>query len=401
MILKLFSYICLPFFIFFLFLSGCHPVSEEKHPEYRKTIIPVHFFYPDFFDDMNRDSLVRSLEKNLEYLEKKKDDYCFQYGPDAFTKQQVIDTQRFFLNLLQKTENDTELDQYIRKYFKVYRAKGRGWKRQILFTGYFEPIFEGSLTPDEIYKYPIYCRPKDLIKIDLSQFDEKFGNQSITARIEGQNVMPYFTRQQIEAERALRGRGLEIAWLKDPLDVAFLQIQGSGRIKLPDGKTILIGYQISNGRPYRSIGKYMLDNGLLRKEQMSMQGIRRYLSNNPHLVREVLNHNQSYVFFRRLEDGPLGSIGVPLTPGRSLALDSRLFPKGALCFIMTQKPVLNQKGEITEWVKFSRFMINQDTGGAIKGTGRADIFWGSGPYAETAAGHMQHEGKLYILIKKP
>ena len=401
MILKLFRHICPLIFIFSLFFSGCHPISEEKHPGSRKTIIPVHFFYPHFSDDMTRDSLVRSLEKNLEYLEKKNDDYRFQYGPDAFTKQQVIETQRYFLTVLRKTENDTELYRYIRKYFKVYRAKGRGWKRQVLFTGYFEPTFEGSLSPDEIYKYPIYSRPKDLIKIDLSQFDEKFGNQSITARIGGQNILPYFTRQQIEVERALHGRGLEIAWLKDPLDVAFLQIQGSGRIKLPDGKTILVGYQISNGRPYHSIGKYMLDNGLLSKEQMSMQGIRRYLSNNPHLVQEVLNHNQSYVFFRRLEDGPLGSIGVPLTPGRSLALDSRLFPKGALCFIMTQKPVLNQKGEITEWVKFSRFMINQDTGGAIKGTGRADIFWGSGPYAETAAGHMQHEGKLYILIKKP
>jgi len=401
LILKIFRNTFSPIIIIFLFLSSCHPISDEKTPDLRKAIIPVHFFYPDFSDDLDRNSMIRSLEQNLEYLRKKKPDYCFQYGPDSFTNQQVINTQRYFLQLLKKIEDGTELDRHIRKHFKVYRAKGRGWNRRVLFTGYFEPIFEGSLTPDEAYKYPIYGRPKDLIKIDLSQFNEKFEGQSITARIEGQNVLPYFNRQQIDVERSLSGRGLELAWLKDPLDVAFLQIQGSGRIKLPDGQTILVGYHISNGRPYHSIGKYMMDNDLLSKEQMSMQGIRQYLSNNPRLTQEVLSHNPSYVFFRKLEEGPLGNIGVPLTPGRSLALDSRLFPRGALCFITTQKPVLNQKGEITEWVKFSRFMVNQDTGGAIKGAGRADIFWGSGPYAETAAGHMQHEGRLYILIKKP
>jgi membrane-bound lytic murein transglycosylase A len=144
----------------------------------------------------------------------------------------------------------------------------------------------------------------------------------------------------------------------------------------------------------------MLDRGYLNKAQMSMQGIRDYLSLNPDLVQEVLSYNPSYVFFRELERGPLGNIGVPLTPGRSLALDSGLFPRGALCYIETQKPVLDHEGKIKEWVGFSRFMINQDTGGAIKGPGRADIFWGSGPYAETAAGHQQHYGRLYILIKK-
>lgn len=401
MILKLFRNIVFSFIIFFLFLSSCHPIREEKAPNLKKAIIPVRLFYPDFSDDMDKDSMISSLERNMEYLIKKKADYCFQYGPDSFTNQQVINTHRYFLQILRTIEDGTELARHIRKHFKIYRARGRGWNRRVLFTGYFEPIFEGSLTPNEIYKYPIYRRPKDLIKIDLSQFNKNFEGQSITARIEGQNVRPYFTRRQIDVERALSGKGLELAWLKDPLDTAFLQIQGSGRIKLPDGKTILVGYHISNGRPYHSIGKYMIDNVLLSKEQMSMQGIRQYLSNNPHLIQEVLSHNPSYVFFRQLEEGPLGNIGVPLTPGRSLALDSSLFPRGALCFITTQKPVLNQKGEITEWVKFSRFMVNQDTGGAIKGTGRADIFWGSGPYAETAAGHMQHEGRLYILIKKP
>ena len=193
---------------------------------------------------------------------------------------------------------------------------------------------------------------------------------------------------------------LEIAWLKNKIDLAFLHIQGSGRLSLPDGKTIVVGYNASNGRPYRSIGRYMLEKGFITRKQISMQTIKSYLNEHPEVLNEVLNHNPSYVFFQVLETGPLGNIGVPLTPGRSIALDSAIFPKGALGFISCQKPVLNTKGDIVKWVKFSRFVFNQDTGGAIKGAGRADIFWGRGHHAETAAGHMKHEGELYILISK-
>jgi membrane-bound lytic murein transglycosylase A len=144
----------------------------------------------------------------------------------------------------------------------------------------------------------------------------------------------------------------------------------------------------------------MLDRGFLDKKEMSMQSIRTYLTKHPDIIDDVLNTNPSYVFFRILKTGPLGNIGVPLTPGRSLALDYRLFPKGALAFIICRKPVVDSHGRITRWVPFSRFVLNQDTGGAIRGAGRADIFWGSGPYAELAAGHLKHEGELYILIKK-
>jgi len=145
----------------------------------------------------------------------------------------------------------------------------------------------------------------------------------------------------------------------------------------------------------------MLDREYLTPETMSMQNIRRFLSEHPELTDEILNQNPSYVFFRTLENGPLGNINVPLTPGRSIALDARLFPKGALAFISCQKPVVNDRGEIVDWVNFSRFVLNQDTGGAIRGAGRADLFWGSGDYAEIAAGHLKHEGELYILVKKP
>jgi len=194
---------------------------------------------------------------------------------------------------------------------------------------------------------------------------------------------------------------LEIAWLKDPLDIAILQIQGSGIIRLPNGEKIRVGYSASNGHPYKSIGGYMIDKGYIESDNLSLQTIRSYLDDHPDIKEEILNYNPSYVFFRFLDNGPLGNIGVPLTPGRSLALDNVLFPKGALVYIRCQKPIMAKDGDIAEWTPFSRFLLNQDTGGAIKGAGRADIFWGSDPYAELAAGHLKDKGELYFLVKKP
>ena len=300
-----------------------------------------------------------------------------------------------------KNPEQKELRKKIKEKFRVYRAAGRAGNSKVLFTGYFEPIFNASLTPDERFKYPIYGKPGDLIRIDLSLFNPKYKGERIMARIEGNNVLPFYSRKQIEEDAVLAGKTLELAWLEDPVDVAFLHIQGSGRLRLPGGHIIYVGYEASNGRPYKSIGKYLLDRGYMEREEMSMQGIREYLSRNPGIVDDVLNHNPSYVFFRALEKGPLGNIGVPLTPSRSMALDSRIFPKGALCFISSKKPLVGDNGEIVKWTDFSRFVLNQDTGGAIRGAGRADIFWGCGQYSEIAAGHMKHDGELYILIKKP
>ena len=342
-----------------------------------------------------------AVRRNLEYLDRLTPETLFHYGPHDFTCQQVRESQEAFLDLLSKGLDAEQLSREIRKKFQVYRATGQGGDRRVLFTGYYEPIYEGRLVPDESFRYPLYRPPEDLIRIDLSLFSEKFKGENIVARIEGKKILPYYSRYQIEVERVLNGKGLEIAWLKDPLDVTFLHIQGSARLRLPDGKDLLVHYRASNGRPYRSIGRYMIEKGFLAREEMSMQAIRKYLTENPGVLDEVLNYNPSYVFFRQVENGPIGSIDVLLTPGRSVALDSKIFPKGALGFISSQKPLVNEKGDITGWTQFSRFVLNQDSGGAIKGAGRADIFWGSGPYAELAAGHLKHDGELYILIKKP
>lgn len=345
-------------------------------------------------------SIEMAIRKNFEFLDRLDPDYIFSYGPNKISCRHVRDSQEAFLDLILNQPDTAKLKKEIKKNFHVYRATGSVERKRVLFTGYFEPTYKASLVQDDLYKHPLYQKPEDLIKIDLSLFHKKYKGDSIVARIEENNVLPYYSRQQIEMDKALEGRGIEIAWLTDPVDVAFLQIQGSGRLLLPDGEILYVGYEAANGHRYHSIGGYLIEKDFVSREEMSMQKIRDYLSTHPDIVDEVLNHNPSYIFFKLMEDGPYGNINVQLTSGRSIALDSRLFPKGALCFISSEKPIIDTDGKIEKWTEFSRFIVNQDTGGAIKGAGRADIFWGNDEYAELAAGHMKHEGELYVLIKK-
>lgn len=181
----------------------------------------------------------------------------------------------------------------------------------------------------------------------------------------------------------------------------FLQIQGSGKIHIDGGGVLNVHYHASNGKAYRSIGNLLIEQGKIPRAEMSMQQIRAYLDAHPEEVSAIFSYNPSYVFFKIEPDGPRGCLDVRLTPGRSLAVDRRIFPMAALSFIQTQKPMVDGNGAIVGWTECARFVLNQDTGGAIRGPGRGDIFWGNGPYAELAAGHMQHPGRLYFLILKP
>jgi membrane-bound lytic murein transglycosylase A len=384
-----------------LSFSSCHQALREEAKRPTEALVPVRFLFPAFEDDSAFPSLEDALKRNLGYLRKIPSGRSFEYGRNTYTVQDVVESQEVFLSLISEGLGQQEFKRRLKKDFNLYRASGRAGNKKVLFTGYFEPVFEARLTPDETFRHPIYQKPDDLVKIDLSPFGEEFIGKSIIARIEGSRVVPYYSRRQIAVEKALEGRNLEIAWLKDPVDVAFLQIQGSGRLELGEGKAMSVGYAEKNGHPYRALGRYLVDKGFLTMEEVSMQSIRACLSNHPEIVDEVLSYNPSFVFFRTLGEGPvLGSLNTPITPGRTVALDSRLFPPGALVFIKSKKPMVNNKGEMTGWEEFSRFVVNQDTGGAIRGAGRADLFWGSGPYAELAAGHMKHEGDLYVLIKK-
>jgi len=387
--------------VIFLIIGGCYPLVRKEIKEPGKALEKVRYFWPEFQDDMDTDSLALAIESSLQYLNRLNDDTIFTYGPDRFSAEHVRKSLETFSLIIKENSDSKKLNRELRNKFLLYKAAGRQGNKKVLFTGYFEPILDGNLEPDFIHRYPIYARPDDLLKIDLGIFHPRYRGQRIMARIDGQRLIPYYSRKEIAEEKALEGKNLEIAWLKDPLDIAILQIQGSGIIQLPGGKRIRAGYSAANGHPYRSIGRYMIDKGYVDADGLSLQSIRAYIKDHPDSKQEILNHNPSYVFFRLLDNGPLGNIGVPLTPGRSLAVDDRLFPKGALVFILCERPVIGEDGKIIKWIPFSRFLLNQDTGGVIKGAGRADIFWGNDPYAEFAAGHLKHEGEVYFLVKKP
>ena len=213
-------------------------------------------------------------------------------------------------------------------------------------------------------------------------------------------VVPYYTRREIREQEVLADRGLEIAWVEDRVDLFFVEVQGSGAIRFPDGSELGIGVGASNGRPYRSIGRFLIDEGLVPAEEMSMQAIRRYLAAYPEEVPRVLNHNESFIFFRTRDTPPIGSLGQPVTPVRSIATDYRIFPRGALTFIDTRRPTVDSDGRVVDGEPLRRFMLNQDTGGAIRGPGRVDVFWGRGDDAAETAGRMQQTGRLFFLVPR-
>lgn len=384
-------------------LYGCHRwfLKEVKDPRDAMVLLEEKKI-PDFSDDLDIQSLKNAVENSLKYLRRLPQDRSFIYGPDTYSALDVIRSMETFLALLERYDGDMEgLWRNVSTQFKVYRAVGRASFGDVLFTGYYEPIIDGRLEPDPVHTFPIYGKPKDLVVIDLGLFRERFRGERIVARYKEGHLFPYYSREEIDSNGVLSDRGLEIAWVKDPVEIFFLQIQGSGQVRLPDRSKIRVNYAAKNGRPYRSIGRLLIDRGLVDPDQLSMQGLKRFLKAHPEMKDEILNQNESYVFFRLVDEGPLGNIEVPLTPGRSIATDYRLFPKAALTFIRTKKPLINASKEIEAWVPMIRFALNQDTGGAIRGAGRADFFYGNGELAEIAAGHMKQTGEIYFLIQKP
>jgi membrane-bound lytic murein transglycosylase A len=258
---------------------------------------------------------------------------------------------------------------------------------------------KGSLEKTDEYRYPIYKTPDDIVVANLGKFSEKYKNEKIIGRLKSGELVPYFNRADIEEVGVLKGRNLELIWVNDPVDLFFMHIQGSGEIKLTDGRFVQVSYAQKNGRPNRMAG-YLLDKGKLSKSEMTHQSIKKYLREHPEELSDIFNYNESYVFFRIVENGPIGALGLTLTSGRSIATDLDLFPRGALAFIRLRKPIFEKDGNIKSWETFSRFVLNQDTGGVIKGPGRVDLFCGTGSAAEMLAGSLKETGELYFLVKK-
>lgn len=266
-----------------------------------------------------------------------------------------------------------------------------------LFTGYYEASARGARTPSAQYKVPVYRRPDDLVSVDLGRFDQDFRGRTIAGAVNNGRLVPYADRRTIN-RGLLAGRSLEILWLDDPVDAFFLEIQGSGRVLLDDGSVLRVGFAAKNGRPYTAIGRVLVDMGVMPIEQVSMQSIRAWLAANPGKARAVMEHNRSFVFFRVLEgDGPIGAEGVALTPERSLAVDRRFLALGLPVFVAAAP----QAGTAAEGLApVQRLMVAQDTGGAIRGAVRGDIFLGWGDDAAAHAGRMRLRGRAWILLPR-
>ncbi|MGQ0664937.1 MAG: murein transglycosylase A [Pseudomonadota bacterium] len=287
---------------------------------------------------------------------------------------------------------------FFERHFLPFGA-ANGDRMTGLFTGYFEPELRGARRPGGRYSVPLYARPADLVTVDLGRFRDDLKGQRIAGRIEGGSLMPYPSRAEIEAG-ALAGRaapgepGLEIVWVDDRIDAFFLHIQGSGRVVLEDGRVLRIGYAANNGHPYVAIGRDLVAMGALAREEVSMQSIAAWLRANPERAAWLMNKNPSFVFFRALDgDGPLGTEGVVLTPGRSLAVDPAFVPMGLPLWLDAVDPLAGP-------ARLRRLVVAQDTGSAIRGPVRGDLFWGHGPEAAERAGRMRSEGRYWLLIPR-
>ena len=271
---------------------------------------------------------------------------------------------------------------FFEKNFTPYRLAGEG-----LFTGYYEPEIRGSRTRQGAYQIPVYGLPSDLIRVDLGQFSPQFKGEHVSGRVDGQRLVPYATRAEIDAKGVPAAKTL--LWCDDPVALFFLQIQGSGRVKFDDGSMIRIGYAGENGRPYTAIGRVLVRMGKLAKDQLSLATIRAWLKSNPALAEGVMEADQSFIFFQEAPvgdaaEGPQGVEGVPLTPLGSMAIDLRRNALGVPYYVAAD-PV-------------RMLLVAQDTGGAIRGQVRGDIFFGFGSEAEARAGGMKAEGRLYVLL---
>jgi membrane-bound lytic murein transglycosylase A len=262
-----------------------------------------------------------------------------------------------------------------------------------LFTGYYEPELRGARAPDARYKVPLHGRPADLVTVDLALFKPEWSGQRITGQLVNGTLKPYPTRAEIEAG-ALRNTKSEIVWVDDAVDAFFLQVQGSGRVLFDDGSIMRVGYSAQNGQPYVAIGRELIARGALTRENVSMQSIRAWLAAHPDEAASVMNLNPSYVFFRTLDgDGPLGSEGVVLTPGRSLAVDRAFLAMGLPVWLDAEDP-------LDPAARLQRLVVAQDTGGAIRGVVRGDLFWGHGPDAAERAGRMRSRGRYWVLLPR-
>ncbi len=375
-----------------LVLSACAGAPKESKDEKPQRVLKAAEFsaLPAWGDSSLYIRATEAFSKSCARIVKNDPAKNFSEIPEAKT---YGDWQRICAGLAGVPKDDaTALRQFFESNFQPY-AVSAGSEAEGLFTGYYEASLRGSLTRDAVNNIPLYTRPDDLVMVDLGQFRDELKGQRIAGRVVEGNLKPYEDRAKIVTGQWPHNDKV-LVWVDDAVDAFFVQIQGSGVVQLKDGRVMRIGYAGQNGHVYYAIGKELIARGELTKDNVSMQAIRDWLGQNPEQADEIMNTNRSYVFFKMLEkDGPDGGEGVTLTPVHSLAVDHSLFPYGAPVWVDIDYPVNGQS-------RLRNLMIMQDTGGAIRGPVRGDVFWGYGERAEAMAGPMKAKGRYWILLPR-
>lgn len=354
-----------------LFVLRCSKTSQEEQATPLSDKLPSTYLKKNEFkelDNYNKEQFDTVLENFINNCRTQKARRI--YGHLCKEAEYVIDSQSFF-----------------KKNFTPYRIYTKKQKGEGLLTGYYEPHLFASLKQDKRYKYPLYETPKDLITVDLSSIYPALKKYRLRGRVEGNRLVPYDTRAESKRKNVDAN---VICYCDSKIDRFFLEIQGSGRVKLNDGSTIFVGYDNQNGHKYRAIGRYLVKIGALKLKEVSLQSIRKWLHKHPQRVDEVLNFNKSLVYFKERSQGATGALGLELTPSRSIAVDRSFIPLGSMLYLSSD---VNGKS-------FKHTVFAQDTGGAIKGAIRADLFLGSGKSALEIAGKLKSPLKLWIFLPK-
>jgi len=353
---------------------------------------------PDFdlFDDMDSASLIKAINNQLESLYIQDPTQVLRFGNTAVSRLELVESLESFLAILHENLPADEFMRRIRNEFRMIKAGGNN--KEFLVTGYYTPVMQASRTRIGPYQYPIYKLPEDASQTSSSgQLTNVSWNDSSQSSAQ---VVRQLTRRDIDGTQALANKNLEIAWLKDDLDRYFLHIQGSGILQFRDGTMAQALFQAANNYTYNGIGKMMIESGAIEVSQGSMQGIKQYFREHPEDIPKYLYNNNRYIFFNLSQGNPRGSGGAEVVGGRSIATDKSIYPAGGLAFIRLRKPILDENNNIERWEPFSRFVVDQDTGSAIRGPARADLYFGAGDQAGAKAGRFHERGEVYYLLKK-
>ncbi len=373
-------------------LSCAHPFEVAKTPD-RALVELDPSQFPAFSDDLDYAALDTAIDRSLQHFDKlAKSDPArrLTFGTEKVPASKVAATLRSFRALIADKPAPAALAAALRARFRVFQSSGNDSAREMLFTGYYLPELRASPTRSESFPWPLHGPPRDLVTVRSKDFPGL--SEDVVGRVEHGTLKPYPTRAEITA--GALPDDTAVAWVESAVDAFFLEIQGSGVLRYADGTTRTATFAGRNGRPYVAIGGELIRAGALTKESVSMQSIRAWLDAHPAERHAVMNANPSYVFFRLAGDA-LGSLSVPVTGGRSLATDFRVFPKGALCFVETTHPQPDGSAR-----PVARFMLDQDTGGAIRTAGHVDFFLGAGRESAEIAGRMKQGGRLFYLLER-